>query len=115
MERDNDDGPFKTTGLPCRSPPSSSSLSMTGSEDRGAARAFVRRQRRGILVHLDPGTLAAIDDFIASQPQAVTRQEAIRKLIALGLPRVVEVNVSDQEHSWGGDAVMTQPKPNGLK
>jgi len=66
-------------------------------------------------VRLQPDQLAAIDEFIAAQPQPMSRPEAIRKLVSMGLPRTTEVSVSDQEHSWGGDAVMIQPKPKGLK
>jgi hypothetical protein len=39
----------------------------------------------------------------------------MRRLFELGLPRTVDVSVSGEEHSWGGDAVMTQPKPRKLK
>jgi hypothetical protein len=69
----------------------------------------------GVLVRLQPDQLAALDAFIAAQAKPLSRPEAIRKLMFLGLPRTVEVSVSDERHSWGGDAVMAGPKPKGLK
>jgi hypothetical protein len=64
-------------------------------------------------VRLDRDQLASIDEFIAGLATRVSRPEAIRKLVSMGLPTTVEVTVSEERHSWGGDAVMTQPKPKG--
>ena len=82
------------------------------------------RKRRGpkptgkgvnIGVRLQPEQLAALDAWIASQPKLLSRPEALRRLAARGMPSTTEVNVSDEQHSWGGDAVMTAPKPRKLK
>jgi hypothetical protein len=51
----------------------------------------------------------------ASQPKPLSRPEALRQLAGRGLPSTTDVTVSDEQHSWGGDAVMTAPKPRKLK
>jgi hypothetical protein len=68
-----------------------------------------------VLVRLQPDALARLDAWIAEQPDKPSRPEALRRLAELGLPRTVEVSVSTEQHSWGGDATMTQPKPRKLK
>jgi hypothetical protein len=82
------------------------------------------RKRRGpkptgkgvnIGVRLQPDRLAALDAWIASQPKPLSRPEAIRRLTARGLPSTTVAAVSDEQHSWGGVAVMTAPKPRRLK
>ena len=67
---------------------------MPNSED-AETRSFAGRARRGVLVHLDPKTLDEIDEFIRNQPQPISRPEAIRKLVSMGLPRTIEVSVSE--------------------
>lgn len=67
-------------------------------------------------VRLQPDALARLDAWIAAQPDPKpSRPEALRRLAELGLPRTTEVSVSTERHSWGGDAVMTRPKPRKLK
>jgi hypothetical protein len=61
-----------------------------------------------IEVRLQPDALARIDTYIASQPDPQpSRPEALRRLAELGLPRTTDVSTSDEEHTWGGAAVMT--------
>jgi hypothetical protein len=67
------------------------------------------------MVRLSDDMLADIDAWIATQPKSMSRPEAVRILMARGLPRTTEVSTSDEEHSWGGKAVMTAPKPRKLK
>ena len=67
-------------------------------------------------VRMPPEELAALDTWIATQPDPKpSRPEAMRRLAKLGLPRTTNVSVSDEQHSWGGDAVMTTPKPRTRK
>jgi hypothetical protein len=66
-------------------------------------------------VRMLPDQLEQLDAWIASQAGEMTRPEAIRRLVSLGLPRTTNVSVSDEQHSWGGDAVMTAPKPKHTK
>ncbi len=64
------------------------------------------------MVRMLPDQLAELDAWIADQAgPKLSRPAAIRRLVHRGLPRTVEVSVSDERHSWGGDAVMTAPKP----
>ena len=37
------------------------------------------------MTRLQPDTLAALDAYIAGQPEAISRPEAIRRLVELGL------------------------------
>jgi hypothetical protein len=67
------------------------------------------------MVRLQPDQLAALDAWIASQPKPLSRPEALRRLAGRGLPSTTDVTVSDEQHSWGGEAVMTVPKPRKLK
>ena len=66
-------------------------------------------------VRLPPDQIAALDAWIAAQSKPMSRPEAVRALMARGLPHTTEVSTSDEEHSWGGTAVMTEPKPRKLK
>jgi hypothetical protein len=66
-------------------------------------------------VPLDPAQLTALDAWIASQPKPLSRPQALRRLAVRGLPSTTDVTVSDEQHSWGGEAVMTVPKPRKLK
>ena len=68
-----------------------------------------------VMVRLQPDQLAALDAWIASQPKPLSRPEALRRLAGRGLPSTTDVTVSDEQHSWGGEAVMTVPKPRKLK
>jgi hypothetical protein len=55
---------------------------------------LIPRKRRGpaptgkgapVMTRLQPDTLAALDAYIAGQPEAISRPEAIRRLVELGL------------------------------
>ncbi|MGY4333294.1 hypothetical protein ACVWWG_007711 [Bradyrhizobium sp. LB7.2] len=65
-----------------------------GIRDSMARQTVIPKKKRGpaptgkgvpVMVRLQPDDLAAVDDWIAKQDDALTRPEAIRRLVEIGL------------------------------